>query len=125
MKYFGLLTLGVFIGSIISIAVKKNTNWSNVQSYIWSIIGAACSGAVFTFIQYLGGLSLGDAIFMYPIGLLIGLMWILSGNAIENLKSENRSIRLFAILHIVGVLIFSILVLMILFIPGFINILPQ
>lgn len=125
MKYFGLLTLGVFIGSIISIAVNKNTNWSNIHSYIWSIIGSALSGAVFSFIQYLGGLTLGDALFMYPIGLLVGLMWVMNSNAVENLKSGNKLIKVFAVLQIVGVFIFSIIVLMILFLPGFKDILPK
>lgn len=114
MSYYGLLALGIFIGAVITISIQKNTNWKNTGSFIMTVIGAISTGGIFTLIEFLGGNELGDALFMYPIGLLLGLMWVFAKSATDNIKSTQKSAWILGVLHLIGIGIISIFVIIIL-----------
>ncbi len=81
MQSLGMLALGTFIGCVVSYGLLQVTNWANPGNVFSAVISAAVAGGVFTFIQFLGGPSLGVALFMYPLGLAYGalcaaLIWI-------------------------------------------------
>ena len=112
MIWLGMLTLGAFIGFIVTFGLQKITDWSNPGNVFSAVISAAVAGGVFTFIQFLGGDKLGVGLFVYPVGLAYGalcnnLRWVTDPNI-------NKTI---AFLHIVGFAIASILLLLLLLWP--------
>src|ERR1700730_3168658 len=86
MAWLGMFCLGAFIGFVTTFGLIKITDWSRPGNVLTSVISAAVAGGVFTFIQYLGGASLGSALFLYPVGLAYGalctnLRWVTDPNA--------------------------------------------
>ena len=73
MKTLGMLTLGIFIGWVVSYGLLQIHNWDRPANVYTAVISEAVSGGVFVFIQYLDkASSVGDALFMYPVGLAYG-----------------------------------------------------
>ncbi len=124
MGHLGLLALGVFVGTLICIAVRKTTNWSDGVKVVVALLGAALSGTVFTSIQKMPGQSLGAALFMYPIGLAWSLLWLYSDQSIENIRSGNGHLKLVGWLHIAGMVLGTVLVLLLLLSKDFRGLLP-
>ena len=125
MSFIGMLALGIFVGSIISIGVLKTTDWSKLQGLFVTILGSALSGAVFAFINYLGGTKLGDAVFLYPLGLLLALMWAYARAAAQHIQAPDKSLRLLGWLHLVGLLIVTGATTSLLFSPSLRELLPK
>ncbi len=64
---------------------------------------------IFTWIGKLGGASkLGEALFAYPIGLLLALLWYYVRMSLLNLGSDNKNVKLVAFAHIAGVTIMTL-----------------
>lgn len=122
MNYLGMLALGIFVGTIITVGVINTKDWTKIHGLLVTLLGAALSGAVFGFIEYLGGQSLGDALFNYPVGLLLGMMWAYVWVAARHIREGHR---LLGWLHIAGVVIVTLLALLILFSPEFRGLLPK
>jgi len=125
MSYVGLLALGIFVGTLLCIAVRKTTNWSDAVKVIIALLGAALSGTVFTFIDKILGSTLGNAVFMYPVGLAWSLLWLFAEQAIGNVRDPNINLRIVGWLHIIGMVVATVLVLMLLLWDGFRNLLPR
>jgi hypothetical protein len=121
MKYLGMLALGIFVGSIITVGVINTKDWTKLQGLLVTLLGSALSGAVFGFIDYLGGPKLGDALFNYPLGLVLGMMWVYVEAAARHIREGYRWLGW---LHIAGVVIATVLTLLILFSPAFRECLP-
>ena len=124
MRYLGLLTLGIFVGTLLGIAVRMTTNWSDAVKVIAGIISVALSGVVFTFIQRMWGHDLGPALYMYPVGLAYSLVWLFADQAISNVKSDNLNLTLVGWLHIAGMVLATVLVLLFLLSDNFRRRLP-
>jgi hypothetical protein len=121
MAALGLFMLGAFIGFVVVYGLRAVTDWSNLGKVLTAVISAAVAGGVFTFIQRIGGSTLGDSLFYYPLGLAYGalciqLTWITSS------ASGNNSYRN---LHILGFAIASILVLALFLSPSLRSRLPM
>ncbi len=119
MAWLGMLMLGSFMGFIIAYGIKQITDWSKPANVFSAVTSAAVSGAIFTFIQYLGGKELGAAIFLYPVGLAYGalcanLRWV----------TEAGADRTIAFLHIASFAIASILLVLVLLSDRFRHLLP-
>ena len=119
MSWLGLLMLGAFIGYVVTYGLRQVSDWSKPSNVFSAVISAAVSGGVFVFIQWLGGEKLGQALFMYPVGLAYGalcvnLRWVTGQNV-------NRVI---ANLHILGFAAASILLLLLLLSSEFRKLLP-
>jgi hypothetical protein len=85
MAWLGMFCLGAFIGFVITYGLTKTTNWENPGNVFTSAISAAVAGGIFTFIEFLGGTSLGSALFLYPVGLAYGALcanirWVTGNN---------------------------------------------
>lgn len=124
MSYLGLLALGVFVGTLLSTAVRKTTSWSDAVKVIVAMLGAALSGTVFTFIEKMMGTTLGPALFMYPVGLAWSLLWLYADQAIENVKSSVANQQIVGWLHISGMILGTVLVLLLLLSQDFRDLLP-
>ena len=124
MSYVGLLALGMFVGTLISIAVRQTTNWSDTIKVVVGMLGAALSGTVFTFIEKLLGTSLGAALFMYPVGLAWSLLWLYADQAVENVLGKDINQKIVGWLHIVGMVLGTLLVLALLLSKNFRDLLP-
>lgn len=114
MNYLGLLALGVFVGTLLCIAVRKTTDWSDAVKVAVAIIGAALSGTVLIFIEDKMGVTSGDAIFMYPVGLAWSLLWLYADQAIENVRSDNGNQRIVGWLHVGAMALGTVLMLLLL-----------
>jgi hypothetical protein len=124
MGHLGLLALGVFIGTLLCIAVRKTTSWSDAVKVIVAIVGAALSGTVFTFIEKMMGTSLGPALYMYPVGLAWSLLWLYADQAIDNVKATNSNQKIVGWLHISGMVLGTVLILLLLLSKQFRDLLP-
>ena len=125
MAYLGMLSLGAFIGTIITLATLSTTNWSDVGKVLTDLIGAAFTGGVFTFIQFLGGKKIGEGLFLYPVGLVLGMMWVYSKTAMINITSEKVESQILGWLHILGLVLMTLAALAILFTSKFRSMLPK
>jgi hypothetical protein len=120
MSWLGLLMLGAFVGFVVTYGLREVRDWSNPANVFSAVVSAAVSGGVFVFIQWLGGEKLGEALFMYPVGLAYGalcvnLRWVTGQNA-------NGTI---AYLHIFGFAVASILLALLLLSNDFRQLLPK
>jgi hypothetical protein len=120
MISLGMFMLGAFIGFVIAFGLTKITNWANPASVFSAIISAAVAGGVFTFIQFLGGTSIGTALYLYPVGLAYGALC-------SNLRwvTEQDINRFFASLHILAFAVASFLLLAWFLYPPFRDLLPK
>ena len=125
MSYIGLLSLGIFVGTLLCVAVRKTTEWTDAIKSIVAMIGVALSGVVFTFIEKILGASIGPAVFMYPVGLAWSMLWLFGDICLENLKSEHSHQKLLGWLHLCGMVFATLLVLLLLFSEGFRDRLPE
>lgn len=121
MNYLGLLVLGIFVGCVITLGIGKTNGEIDPGRFITVVIGAALSGAVLPFIDHLGGQALGDALFMYPIGLGYGMLCIYLEAASKNIRGGSKTLGW---LHVIAFAITTILLLLLLFVPQFRELLP-
>lgn len=124
MGFLGLLTLGVFVGTLLCAAIRKITNGSDAIKVVSAMLATALSGIVFTFIEKMMGTTLGPALFMYPVGLAYSLLWLYSDHAIENVRSPIANQQIVGWLHICGMVLGTALVLLLLLSKSFRNLLP-
>ena len=75
MAYLGMLTLGAFVGAVLAVGLSQIQGVGGYVKVVGFLLASALTGGVFTFIDYLGGPKLGGAIFAYPGGLLLGVVW--------------------------------------------------
>ena len=66
---FGVLAMGVFVGYLLGLALLQ-TRSLNIKAAI-TVVGAALSGAPVVFMN-----GLGDSRWIYPVGLLLGLLFV-------------------------------------------------
>jgi hypothetical protein len=119
MAYLGMLCLGGFVGGLLVVGLDFLTGLENWQKVVATIIAAAFGGAVFGFIQYLGGTKPGDALFMYPVGLLLALLWYYGRYAITNIQSKNAASMFLGWGHLLVLLALSGLALALVLFPAF------
>src|SRR5690349_8304907 len=74
MASLGMVCLGAFIGWIAAYGLVSVTDWSKPVNVLTGVISAAVAGSVFTFIVFLGGNTMGQALYFYPVGLLYGAL---------------------------------------------------
>lgn len=96
MASLGFLMLGAFMGWVIAFGLYKVENWNHPANVFSAVTGAAVSGAIFIFIQYLLRFSTIPfiTIFFYPVGLAYGALCNGLGYAIyhafDNVNRNNE-----------------------------------
>jgi len=120
MAAVGMLMLGAFIVFVIAYSFGETKDWTKPVSIISGAISAAVAGGVFTFIKFVGGVELGNALFYYPLGLAWGalctnLRWV----AGQNVKGT------FAYLNIIATVVATVFIVLLLFSKDFRDLLPS
>src|SRR3954468_23543227 len=110
MASLGMICLGAFIGWVTSYGLIKIQDWSKPGNVFSAVISAAVAGAVFTFIQFLGGDKIGNALFLYPFGLAYGAF----ANSFSWLSTQTKNQQA---VHILAFAIASIIILALMFSP--------
>ena len=97
----GYFALGAFVGTVTSHAIRFATDMTTSVNAIAVIIPAALGGTAMTFLQFSGKADHGMA--SYSMGLLIALMWVRAGIALDNIKADDIRLRRLGWAHLVSV----------------------
>jgi hypothetical protein len=112
MENLGMLSLGSFAGGVLCLGLPLKPEDFKIEELMkvtLFVLSTAIAGPIFTWIGKLGGASkLGEALFAYPIGLLLALLWYYVRMSLLNLGSNNKNVKLVAFAHIVGVTIMTL-----------------
>jgi hypothetical protein len=83
MAFVGMLAMGIFVGGVVTLGLRKAaTTIGDFLKMMTGVLTAAFGGVVVTFMDRFrpGGPSTGAidsrSFFMYPVGLLIALLWL-------------------------------------------------
>lgn len=117
MSFVGMLCLGLFVGAVIGLVMVKDSILSATNKTFSAIFGAAIGGGIGAFIQYIDA-PLGDAVYAYPMGLVLGFIWPFVKGSWELVREKdgikNHPI---AALHVLAVVLVSVLTFLIVMIP--------
>ena len=125
MAAVGMIFLGGFIGSVIGYAIRKIDDWSSLWKILGAIVATSITGSILEFIDFLGGETLGNARFFYPVGLILGFACLFAGDALKNIQSSHKNARILGWLHILGLGILFFFIILILFSPPVRQLLPK
>ncbi len=103
--------MGAFIGGILNYGLSKITDDNSFSKVITTIFGAAFSGVIFVFLEILVKDKNGDFsyIYMYPVGLIMALLWAQIPPTIEQrIKAPGFSARAIGWAHIVVLSLFTV-----------------
>jgi hypothetical protein len=103
MAHLGMLCFGLFVGTLLCLGLVYITDWTSFVKAATYILGAISSAAIFKFLDVLNIESNKDAIFAYPIGLFIALLWSFTQYAAANIGSGDGKLQFFGWGHLVGV----------------------
>lgn len=102
LPYIGFFSLGAFISGILNYGLKLLTSIKDFQTFVAIVGSLAFAGGVYAFLQYLNEdkFTANDkqAIYMYPIGLVVSLLWLQVKNSITEFIIGGNSI----ILKVIG-----------------------
>ena len=108
---FGVLCLGIFVGGILAFSLSKSDG--NLKTAI-AIIGAALGGAPMLFIE-----DVGQAKWVYPVGLILGLLilrfWFARSVLVNRRSGRNQQV--FAWGEVIIISILTVLAMVFTFIP--------
>jgi hypothetical protein len=115
----GMLALGAFVGGVLSLGLPLTTALATEEfkKIAVFVLGSAFTGPVFTLIGYFGGSQLGDALFAYPIGLCLALLWFYVRMSMENIRSADKTLKWIARLHIAAITIVTLAAIYIFVLP--------
>ena len=104
--YIGMLCLGGFVGGFLVLGLDDSKGMENWQKVV-STSFAAFSGVLFAFIQMIGRDNIGEALFMYPVGLLLAMLSYYGGDAGKNMASPDPATKLLGWGHMLLLLALS------------------
>ncbi|MGE4070720.1 MAG: hypothetical protein AB7E72_06045 [Lysobacterales bacterium] len=114
MDYLGLFALGGFVGALATYGLKFIKDFTVFTKALTIIVTSALSGSVILFLDRFAQAT--SALGAYSVGLLVALMWAYASSAVEQLHSQDRTIKLLGIAHIAACVLVS-LVATALFLP--------
>jgi len=125
ISFIGMFCLGAFVAGIMNYGLSKINDSDTFIKVCGSIVGAVFGGVIFIFIQYIDhqpgnktGKALGDAIYMYPVGLLMSLLWLQVLNSIRNWIPAQKGQTLIAWMHFIFVAALTIGIVVVLLFCG-------
>lgn len=108
MENLGMLSLGAFAGGVLCLGLPlnpENFKIDELMKITLFVVSTAITGPIFTWIGKLGGATtLGDALFSYPIGLLLALLWFYVRISLLNFSTGNVKLIVLSALHILIVM---------------------
>lgn len=114
LEYIGMFSMGAFVGGILNYGLAHIADNKTFLKISTAILGAAFSGVVFVFLQFLlpEHANLEKYVFMYPVGLLLALLWLQVPESINNRIAAGRtSLRVVGWIHFISVTLITILIL--------------
>lgn len=113
VDYLGMLCLGAYVGGVINYGLLKIKDSDSYIKVSAAIFGTAFSGGVFIFLKFIfGEENTSKAIYMYPIGLVLSLLWLQVIKTIEEgIPSQSIKIQLIGWLHLAFIFIVTILII--------------
>jgi hypothetical protein len=115
-----MILQGVFVGGVLSLGFPTTTTLgvADYTKVVGFVLVSAFTGPVFTYVGYLGGAKLGDALLVYPLGLTLAVLWFYVRLSILNLAPEtSNSVKLLAWLHISAITIITLIIAFIFALP--------
>jgi hypothetical protein len=109
VRYLGMLALGGFVGGFLILGIEHTKGLDDFQKLLATVFGAAFTGAVSSFISYLRGDRAGSEVYLYPVGLLLALMWAYGRVAVDNISSKEISIQFLGWSHMLGLVVINVL----------------
>lgn len=98
IQMIGMLCLGAFVSSIISYGLSKIQDHESFLKVSATIVGSVFSSGIFLYLQFMTSrpemkdLIKLEAIYFYPIGLILALLWSQVSPTIQNLlKSDSQN----------------------------------
>jgi len=120
MEKFGMLCLGAFVGGILNYGLLHIKDGPGFKEHVTVVFGAAFSGVVFVFLQFLinlkeegAAISSADrqAIYVYPVGLILALLWAQIPKTLdERITNPERGKRIVGWLHLVTLSLLSVVI---------------
>lgn len=125
IAFIGMFCLGAFVAGIMNYGLSKIRDSDTFIKVCGAIVGAVFGGVIFIFIQYLDrqpdvkpSATIGNAVYMYPIGLLMSLLWFQVLNSIRNWIPHDTGKTVIAWLHFSFVSLLTIWLVILLFFCG-------
>lgn len=117
--YLGMLAAGAFVGGLLTLGLDLIQGWATYQKVITFVLSAAFSGVVFNFIGYAGGQKVGNGLFMYPVGLLLALMWFQVPAATANIRGTEGVLHLLGWGHLIALVVITLIAAALVLPPAF------
>ncbi len=117
MATVGFLSLGLFVGLVISFSLLHLTDWANWAAILSGAFSAVAAGGIFVFVELVESGKSGssnNARYAYPMGLLLALLWVFIHYAHKHKT-----------MYFIGGSAATLLVLAILFVPSIRSRLPD
>ena len=84
LEYIGMFSLGAFVGGIINYGLNSIESTKSYAKVVTTSFGAAFGGSLILFLEKFDR-SDDDSIYMYPIGLILSLLW---GQIVETINTR-------------------------------------
>lgn len=79
MATVSFLSLGLFVGLLVSFVLLHITDWTNWAAILSGALSAAVAGGIFVFLELANSRTADNscnAKYAYPMGLLLALLWV-------------------------------------------------
>lgn len=118
LEFLGMLCLGSFVAGVMNYGLSNIKDTDTFSKVSASIFGAAFSGVIFIFLEFLlkpqvnGDAPSFKSVFMYPVGLVLSLLWLQINDTIENkiMAKGHLAKQIIGWLHFIGLTIVTILI---------------
>jgi hypothetical protein len=111
MENLGMFSLGCFAGGVLCLTFPlkpEDFKSEQLMKVTLFVLSTALTGPIFAAIANFGGASkLSDALFAYPIGLLLALLWYYVRISLANFATDNKKMQRIAVAQIIGVTILT------------------
>lgn len=123
IEFIGMLSMGAFVGGILNYGLREIKDDTSFSKVVTTIFGAAFSGVVFVFLEFLINTRTAEAsnpeslhIYFYPLGLIIALMWAQIPVTIEKyINSDKALLKAIGIAHMIFMIAITIYLVIFLF----------
>lgn len=118
LEFIGMFCLGAFVAGVMNYGLSNIKDTDTFSKVSASIFGAAFSGIIFIFLEFLlkkqesGDVASFKSVFMYPVGLLLSLLWLQMNETIDKriLANGEPSKQIVGWLHFIGLSALTVLI---------------